>query len=764
VKRALDDRILAELGGGATEPARITARGGVVAAPGEPDFEGTERFEIVRRIGEGGMGVVYEAWDRSRSAPVALKTLRQLDADALLRFKNEFRLLSDISHENLVRLGELFEHAGRWFFTMELVEGEDFLGYVVDAGAPLGFDEGRLRSSLASLSRALDALHAAGSVHRDIKPSNVRVTPEGRVVLLDFGLVTETRGPRRSREGSVVGTAAYMAPEQARSQRVGPAADWYSLGVMLFEVLTGRLPFEGTPLDILLAKQGAEAPDPLALRPEIPPDLAALARRLLHADPARRRSIGSDDGGEAPFVGRGAELEALCAAFADVQQGSALTVYVHGESGMGKSALIRRFTDELVRTDPRVLVLSGRCYERESVPYKAFDGVVDALSHHLAELPDHEAQSMMPHDAGLLPATFPVLGRVGAIACAPSSLRDVTDAHELRSRVFSALRGLLSELAAARPVVVVIDDMQWSDSDSALLLTDLMRPPDPPRLLLLCCSRRQSRARVEDPLARRETRNPSELALPGELRDVALGPLSGLAARELAEALLERAGCRSDLAPAIAEEAQGLPLFIDELVRHAAAGGGERLAPIRLDEAILRRVSTLSPSARRVLDRAREPERRAADARGRAARRRRRCGGARQGAVRASRREPGEERAPPDGARRDVSQPDPRSRRAPARARRTAHAPREPRSSARGLRREDRAPGAAAAPPGSGRKRRTRVSLCPGRGAVRGASPRFRSRRRALPSRAPAGSRGSERALRSAGGSSRQRGPWGERG
>src|SRR5215471_14094468 len=176
------------------------------------------------------MGVVYEALDRERNVQVALKTLTTIEPDAILRFKQEFRALADLSHPNLVSLGELHEEQGSWFFTMELVRGVDFLTWVrggfqgaYDATAKLAspkrrYDETRLRAALAQLASGLATLHAANKVHRDVKPSNVLVTGEGRVVILDFGLVSEVDA---AAESLVAGTLAFMAPEQASPARVG---------------------------------------------------------------------------------------------------------------------------------------------------------------------------------------------------------------------------------------------------------------------------------------------------------------------------------------------------------------------------------------------------------------------------------------------------------------------------------------------------------------------------------------------------------------
>src|SRR5678815_4132353 len=175
-------------------------------------FAGTARFDLVRTLGEGGMGLVYEAFDRDRGSSCALKLLPSVTPAALLRFKREFRALQGLHHPNLISLGELLSDREHWFFTMELVDGVDFLTWVgaepadpaavtrtwvEDAPASAAgarasaCDVGRLTPALAQLVAGLEFLHDNGKVHRDVKPSNILVTPGGRVVLLDFGLVAE---------------------------------------------------------------------------------------------------------------------------------------------------------------------------------------------------------------------------------------------------------------------------------------------------------------------------------------------------------------------------------------------------------------------------------------------------------------------------------------------------------------------------------------------------------------------------------------------
>jgi hypothetical protein len=603
------------------------------------------------------MGVVYEAWDRARRGVVALKTLRALDPHALLLFKQEFRALADVHHPNLVRLGELFCDGERWFFTMEYVEGVGLLRWVrpdaplspeerrtdelyVDdlaataaGGALVGkiaaeeplFDEGRLRAAIVQLARGTHALHQAGLVHRDVKPSNVLVARDGRVVLLDFGLVADvTPRAHTQTEMQVVGTVDYMAPEQAAGRAVGPAADWYAVGAVLFEALTGRPPFVGPPIEVLLEKQRVEAPAPDELVRGVPEDLSALCRALLAREPARRPTgeevlrrlaarklpsltVAMPAAAEArmPFVGRARELERLWEVQARVDEGAGVVALVEGESGVGKSALARRFLDGLAAARPSLVVLEGRCYERESVPFKAFDRVVDQLSRLLLRLPREEEAALRPKDAALLARLFPVLRRVEGFA-PPSShteraamparaladeeafapTRVVADAslRATRDRAFAALRELIHRLALRRPVVVFIDDLQWADADSEQLLVALLGGDEPPPVLVLATARDGAGAsRLRAAIAE----------LP--VAHISVGRLSPAESAALVAMLVE-----DDAARAVAlGDADGHPLFLQELARHAR--GATTLEATTLDEALWARAAALDPDARALL-------------------------------------------------------------------------------------------------------------------------------------------------------------------
>jgi len=560
------------------------------AALPDQHFAGNSRFELRRMLGEGGMGLVYEAFDHDRGMLVALKTLRHLDASHLYRLKTEFRARVDVEHRNLVRLGELLHDDGHWFFTMELVEGWPFLDWVRtgtgdehDPGTP----ELRLRDAVRQLASGLDALHRAGNVHRDLKPSNILITRKGRLVVLDFGLVGELSPDRRSAGLDLIGTAAYMAPEQARSSAVGPAADSYSIGVMMYEALANRLPFEGSPLEILTRKQSEDPVPPNVGHP--PTELSTLCMELLRRRPqdrptasaivARLTSRAKTEDRPPPFVGRTDELAQLVELLDGVAAGHPATVFVEGESGIGKSALVRSFIERVHDRRPDVLVLSGRCYERESVPFKGIDNIVDALAHELMRRHPVDVALHLTNDVEALSRVFPVLRRVSAIS--RLSVPRPASPVELRARAFRGLRALLASLAANQTIVMVIDDVQWADTDSIALLREILHPPNAPRILCVITRRSDGGAQPD---------------LPGSVSTIGLGRLSPEEGRALIKLIAPN---REPEADAIVGDAHGHPMFMHELVRHTGAPLSS--AP-RFEDALWARIMRMDHLARRVLE------------------------------------------------------------------------------------------------------------------------------------------------------------------
>ena len=580
-------------------------------------FSGTDRFELIRRLGEGGFGIVYEALDRKRAARVALKVLREAEGTNLYRFKREFRALADISHENLVGLDELLTDGHHWFFTMELVNGVSLIEYArpIPSGNPddrrrrcdAVLDEARLRSALPQLVAALNAIHRLGIVHCDIKPSNVLVTPDGRVVVLDFGLVSENFAESEEADPGtwnmdVLGTPAYMAPEQAIPGAASSASDWYSVGVILYQALTGQLPFSGSHVEIIEAKQDQLPRAPVDISPNVPKDLSALVMKLLDPEPLRRptgealvRYLGdpsprvSADAattGTEMLVGRDRQLEDLADAFAAASDRRTVVALVTGASGMGKTALVRHFLNEQRFKEPSMLALTGRCYERESMPYKAIDPIIDALAQHLQRLRNIEVARLLPRDAGILARLFPVLMGVDEIRRAPHPPIDHLDSLTVRRRAAEALRDLLGALGERAPLVLFIDDVQWGDADSAAILQQVLRQPDGPALLLIAACRSEDAAGAVLVRSLRET-------APAQIRDVAVDRLSQREARELAAQLIAGSDGGPGHADAIARHAAGSPLFVHQIAQHAIALG----TPMQFEALVRERIDALPERA-----------------------------------------------------------------------------------------------------------------------------------------------------------------------
>ncbi|HEX6274141.1 MAG TPA: AAA family ATPase, partial [Polyangiaceae bacterium] len=568
------------------------------------------RFEVLRWLGEGGMGVVYEAFDAERRQRVALKTLTHFDASGIYRLKNEFRALADVSHPNLVRLHELFADAHTWFFTMDLVDGQPFDDWCAaererKAGAESGTSPWleRLRTAATELVAAVSAIHRVGKLHRDLKPSNVMVRRDGRVIVLDFGLVAdpELGGTGQTLlDGVLAGTPVYMAPEQGAGSGATPASDWYSLGILLFQSLTGRLPFEGSIAQMFAAKQTREAPRVTELAPETPEDLSALCADLLARDPHRRpdaarlaRELGSASavsslrdsvpaGPDLELVGRDAELTTLREAYrVSLRAGHPVVVMLEGESGIGKSTLMAKFLEEL-RTQTPAVILHGRCYERETMPFKAFDAVVDDLSRHLRRLSPEESAALTPREAWAISQLFPALGRVPSFAVAPG--RAGAEPQEVRRRGFVAFGEVLGRLRDRAPLVLHIDDLQWTDRDSVTLLMHVLRQGDAPPLLFVG-SRRDGICELLDPLY---DKLPSDIRL--DFRRLYLGPLS-------TEVSLGMVGSKAP--PAIVEEARGNPFLLREIARRGLDFGGDRTRS--LTEILLARCRALPEDAQRLL-------------------------------------------------------------------------------------------------------------------------------------------------------------------
>jgi predicted ATPase len=607
------------------------------------------------------MGTVYDAIDREHGTRVALKRLTELDAASLARFKTEFRAVADLAHPNLVPLYELSSDDGVWFITMERIDGVDFVEHlrgpstreastleeaiandattqprgsdrelpsVIAAIPSLPLELPRVRDAFAQLVRGVHALHQAGLLHLDLKPSNVLVDRNGRVVVLDFGLVRairEAHDPSTPGDSiSVSGTPAWMAPEQFAGDGVAEPADWYSVGLMLYRVLTGIPAFPPASAAVTwFARLHLPPTPPHELLGMVPRDLSMLAMDLLAADPAMRPrgaallSFFSGEGNartsaervvRTTLVGRAKERAALRDVVRRVRAGSAAIVHLVGPSGVGKSALLGALRSSM-HDDGDAMVVRGRCYERESVPYKAFDGIIDALARRLAISPEAEVERLLPPWSVELARTFPVLGSVPSIARRMERAlgQPVLAPMEQRRRVLEALCDLFANLATRRPLLLEIDDLQWADADSVALLSKLIEAPMP-RGLVIAASLRPVEARASA-IVSRHLEAIATLGTRGDVVAVTLeiAPMPKDDAEALARLTLAEHDLDSDrLAAAIAVESAGVPYFVEELAHFAAQqrteGREVSTAGVTLDGVLAARLAAVSEGERALVE------------------------------------------------------------------------------------------------------------------------------------------------------------------
>ena len=482
-----------------------------------------ERFEVRTKLGSGAMGTVYRAYDRDLDTEVALKVLKISSGVHLYRFKNEFRALTDIMHPNLVNLFDLQSAGDDWFFTMEYIDGCNFLDYLRPVQIPEDalanedtipfdlfsdtsetleqFEENlevsdhpsqlqllrmeaelqlqELKLTILQLIQGVHALHQAGMLHRDIKPSNVLIDQRGRLALCDFGLVATRSKKTLSRTiddsfcslhsasttsgHRIIGTPAYMAPEQIDPNATTAASDWYSVGIIIYEALTGRRPHSGSGRELFEIKKTVLPTDPRQFNTKIPSDLAELCMALLRSNPDERpsaeeiyqtvektakaplpsRSLLRQQVGET-FVGRDDLLQKLHQAFEDSRK-NGVTMLVSGHSGLGKTALISKFLDE-VQSQQDAVVLQGRCSMSESVPYKALDSLIDDISGYLVQLEPKHIEEIIPKGINALTALFPVLKAVESISAPQHLVFLPQDPQELRRRAVAAFRNLLGQI------------------------------------------------------------------------------------------------------------------------------------------------------------------------------------------------------------------------------------------------------------------------------------------------------------------------------
>ncbi|MGD0530660.1 MAG: AAA family ATPase, partial [Polyangiaceae bacterium] len=516
------------------------------------------RYRLTRLLGRGSTADVHAAFDVALQANVALKRFRAQSPEGLRGLKAEFRALTEIHHAGLIELFDLVVTDETAFFTMELFEGRTFVDSLRSASAL------EVARTAAQVADAIAALHVRGVLHRDLKPSNVLVSPGGHVRVVDFGL-SVVKGP-------LVGTLATMAPELFEGAAPGPAADWYGLGVLLYEALTGSVPVAGdTVAEVVLRKRMRRFRRPREASPSVPPDLDEVVWALLDPDPGARAThaaiaglsrhagatpdVRSTTAGARTLFGRASELDHLLAAWRRAASGEPTALLVEGSSGIGKTALVREFLAERCSES---IVLRGAARPQELVPLRAIDAVVDQLVAQIEALPDPRRPSLVEREPAL-------------------------EALEARRHAQASLASVFRALSGQAPLVVWIDDLQWADYESLLFLRTTLNAG--PGSILLVLTRRPGPAPWPE----------HEAWLEGVGR-LALGPLGREAARGLLQAHTEGdAGADPATLSRLLDEAAGNAFLLEFLARHAGAG---REGTLDLETALRRTLDALTPDAR----------------------------------------------------------------------------------------------------------------------------------------------------------------------
>ncbi|MEA2428857.1 MAG: eukaryotic-like serine/threonine-protein kinase, partial [Thermoleophilaceae bacterium] len=578
------------------------------AGEGMPKRLGDGRYVIQSFLGEGGRKRVYLAHDTALDRDVALATVKTagLDAHGRTRVTREAQAMARLGdHPHVVTVHDIGEEQGEPYIVSQFMAGgavEDLLEQAPERRLDL---DTALRVA-AGICSALEHAHRNGIVHRDLKPANVWLTGDGTAKLGDFGLAFSLDNARVTRSGAIVGTAAYMAPEQALGHQPDAQSDLYSLGAMLYEMATGHPPFEGDDVVSVISQHAnAEPVAPSWHVPDVPEDLERLILDLLRKAPGDRpqgaaevgrrieavrqtlaaaaaRSDGDGDGrqrtdeqsrvealAEGVFVGREGEVERLRAGLEDALGGRGRLLLLVGEPGIGKTRTAQELVTYARLRGARVLI--GRSHEAEAAP--AYWPWVQMTRGFMSDSDATEAIEAMGQGAADIARVMPEVGEMLPGLEAPHSL----EPEQARFRFFDAVTTFLRNVAARKPLVLVLDDLHWADAPSLRLLQFLARELSDTSILVLGTYRDVELGR-RHPLSQAL----ADLSRQGLVDRVSLRGLSEAEVARFIE-VTARIEPPRGLVRAIHEETEGNPFFVSEIVNLLAAEG-ELDDPSGLDE------------------------------------------------------------------------------------------------------------------------------------------------------------------------------------
>jgi len=558
-------------------------------------------YRIIDQIGQGGMGEIYKAEDLKLRRHVAIKILPSQvtrDETARQRLLREARSASALNHPNIVTVHSIDDAGDLDFIVMEYVEGRS-LRATIDRGS---VELPRLLEWGAQVADALAAAHAIGLVHRDIKPANIMITPRDQVKLLDFGLARMVRSLPNEMEveaetlsgaltgaGVIVGTVAYMSPEQTRGESLDARSDIFSLGVTLYEAATGKLPFGGqTPLLRMHEIAAVDEPSPSSIQPGLPQEFDRIIRRTLSKDKERRCSASELVGAlrglrgsayESPsgvtpadtegvngkpevFVGREPELKTLEGFLHQAVEGAGRVVFITGEPGIGKTALADEFLRRARRK--RSILCRGRCSEQYGTG-EAYLPFLDAFGALLTGRGGERIAAVLRTHAPTWCLQFQSFAASGALEQLQRETIGAT-----KERMLREMGDALGALAASTPVVLLLEDLHWADASSVDLLRHLCHRIREQHLLVVGTFRPEDVELSNHPLKNCKR----EMQAHQLCEEVALGPLDKDDIGSYLDARFAPNTFPPELAALIERKTEGHPLFASSLVHFLAERGG----------------------------------------------------------------------------------------------------------------------------------------------------------------------------------------------
>jgi len=536
-----------------------------------------DRYLLQEQIGQGGVGTVWRGFDSVLERPVAIKLLNSegLRAEGRERMLAEARAIARLDHPNIVSVYDAGESNGSPFIVMELVEGQNLHDR----------PPGDLREAVqvaGQVCAALDHAHSQGIVHRDLKPDNVVIGRDGIARLMDFG-IARSMASRVTQEGHIVGTVFYLAPEQALGQEFDGRADLYSLGIMLYELTTGELPFtHDDPVAVISQHLHAVPVPPRARNENIPPALNKLILALMSKDPAARPASAAEVGrslasptlldkqaapGDEPtvleriargrLVGREQEIGQARALWMKARAGEAQTLLIGGEPGVGKSRLLREVLTQVELTGGRAL--GAACYAEAAVPYAGFRQILrEVFREGGSGVPD--LPRVVQED---LVALLPELGR----RYAEVTPRPPGDPQADQARLFESFLILFSAFCQHEPLLIYLDDAHWADGGTLSLLRYLVRNSQGLRLMAAITYREQE---LDQSLPFNEVL--VDLERDVHTTSVRLEPLRRSQTGELLAAIFQEE-ITEDFLEGIYRETEGNPFFTEEVCKALVESG-----------------------------------------------------------------------------------------------------------------------------------------------------------------------------------------------